>query len=140
MDVTLLLCDGAQVANGKLFILGGGWNGLVKGAPGPVNIGLAILVVVPWTSTNERHRLHADLVTEDGQSVDAGQGPVVVDGEFEVGRPAGMTPGASLNIPLALNLLLDLGPGSYRWQVAINGSVEAKASFTVTAPLGPPPR
>jgi hypothetical protein len=138
VEVTLLLCDAAQVAYGMLFVLGGGWNGLVKGGPGPITMGLAVLVVVPWNSTNEKHRLHGELVTEDGQPVDAGQGPVVVDGEFEVGRPAGMKPGASLNMPLALNLSLNLAPGSYRWQVAIDGSVAAKASFTVIEAPGRP--
>jgi hypothetical protein len=41
-------------------------------------------------------------------------------------------------MPLALNLSLNLAPGSYRWQVAIDGSVAAKASFTVIEAPGRP--
>lgn len=140
MDITLLLCDAVQVSGGKLFVLGGGWNGLLKMQPGPASMGLAVLVVVPWNETNQRHRIKATLVTQDGAAVMNEDRPVVVEGEFEVGRPPGTPAGSSLNVPLAINISVDIAPGGYRWELAIDGSVEARTSFTVSAgPSQPPP-
>src|SRR4051794_8751417 len=103
---TLLLADSAQVADGKLYILGGGWN--ITG-PTPVPLALAILVEIPWDRTNERHRLRLELLDADGQPVtvpqpDGTEVPLVVEGEFEVGRPTGLRPGAPINFPFAVNL------------------------------------
>jgi hypothetical protein len=130
VHVTLLLCDSAQVANGKLFVLGGGWTSLTKSQVGPVMLGLAILVIVPWAGTNQKHHLAAELVTEDGHPV-GGDQPVAIFGDFEVGRPAGIKAGASLNVPFAFNLGLPLVAGAYRWDIKLDGSTEASASFEV---------
>src|SRR6202012_4382160 len=51
MRVTMMLADHAQVADGKLFISGGGWS--VCG-PGPVACGVAVLFHIPWQHTNEK--------------------------------------------------------------------------------------
>lgn len=132
MLVTVLLCDAAQVAAGKLFVLGGGWSTLVKNRPGPANMALAILVTVPWNETNQRHSLRASLVNEDGQPVSNPEGqPVEVKGDFEVGRPPGVKAGQSFNVPLAANLGLDINPANYRWDVEIDGTSLASVSFTV---------
>ena len=46
VDVTLLLCDFAEAVNGKLYVMGGGWNVLF--APGqPVTMSVAAVVAVP---------------------------------------------------------------------------------------------
>jgi len=47
----MMLADHAQVADGKLFISGGGWS--VCG-PGPVACGVAVLFHIPWQRTNEK--------------------------------------------------------------------------------------
>ena len=47
----MMLADHAQVADGKLFISGGGWS--VCG-PGPVACGVAVLFHIPWQHTNEK--------------------------------------------------------------------------------------
>jgi hypothetical protein len=130
VNVTLLLCDAAQVAGGKLFVLGGGWNTLVTTSDDALSMALAILVVVPWHETNQRHRLRSDLLTEDGAPV-GGDAPVFVDGEFEMGRPPGTKPGTSLNVPFAVNVSTVLPAGGYRWQVSIDGTTMAEASFNV---------
>ena len=44
----MMLADSAQVSEGKLFILGGGWS--VTGPPAPSAI--ALHVEVPWDQTN----------------------------------------------------------------------------------------
>ncbi len=130
MKVTMLLADYAQVADGKLIVVGGGWS--ITG-PDPAPFGIAILVHVPWDQANRRHTLRLELVDADGRPVtvpsddeDGEEAPVVFldDIEFEVGRPAGIKPGTPLELPLAVNSgPLDLEPGGrYEWRLSIDGA------------------
>lgn len=119
MKVTLLLADAAQVADGKLHILGGGWS--ITGPPAPSAI--AILVEIPWDQTNRRLEWRLELVDSDGYPVlTPEQEPIMMGGEFEVGRPPGTPQGASIGLPLALNLApLPLAPASrYEWRFTID--------------------
>ncbi|MEI7759839.1 MAG: hypothetical protein WCJ67_03620 [Thermoleophilia bacterium] len=133
MKVTMLLADFAQVADGKLTVVGGGWS---RTGPDPAPFGIAILVHVPWDQANRRHTLRLELVDADGNPVtapveveegegDGGGEPVVFldDIEFEVGRPPGIKPGTPLELPLAVNSgPLPLEPGGrYEWRLSING-------------------
>ena len=52
VKVTMLLADFAQVADGKLTVVGGGWS---LTGPEPTPFGIAILVHVPWDQANRRH-------------------------------------------------------------------------------------
>ena len=120
----MLLADYAQVADGKLTIVGGGWS--VTG-PMPVPFAIAMLFEVPWDRANVKHRFRLDLVDTDGHVVFApteeGEEPVVIEGEFEAGRPPGMKPGTPLDVPIAINLP---GPpvqpgGRFEWRLTVNG-------------------
>jgi hypothetical protein len=129
LKATLLLADYAQVADGKLNVIGAGWN---LAGPQAVAYALAVLLEVPWHQTNEKHRLHLALVDADGQPVPTplvggGMGPLTVDGEFEVGRPPGTKPGTALNFPLAVNLPAQpLAPDStFEWRLEIDGETQA---------------
>src|SRR5205085_2278254 len=80
MRVTMLLCDAAQVADGKLFVLGGGWS--ITGAQmGPSAI--ALKLEVPWDQTDVAHHWELYLVDADGRPVtiqtDDGQPPAPPD-------------------------------------------------------------
>ena len=66
MKVTMLLADYAQVADGKLTVVGGGWS---LTGPEPSPFGIAILVHVPWDQANRRHTLRLELVDADGVPV-----------------------------------------------------------------------
>jgi hypothetical protein len=127
MKVTLMLADSAQVSEGKLYILGGGWS--LTGPPAPSAI--AMLVEVPWDQTNRRLEWRLDLVDSDGYPVVVGDGqggtnPVVAAGDFEVGRPPGMPHGAPIALPLALNF----GPlplpanGRFEWRLTLDGETQ----------------
>jgi hypothetical protein len=134
MEATLLLCDHAEAVGGKLYINGGGWNVLLR--PGvPVNVSLAILIEVPWDEANTQHRLRAYLLTEDGAPVGGPYGePLQVDGEFEVGRPAGVKPGSTLNTPLAINFnALALDAGGYEWRLEVDDALVARKPFRVAS-------
>jgi hypothetical protein len=128
VKVTMMLADYAQVADGKLTIVGGGWS--VTG-PMPVPFAIAMLFEVPWDRANVMHRFRLDLVDADGHVVFApteeGEEPVVIEGEFEAGRPPGMKPGTPLDVPIAINLP---GPpvepgGRFEWRLTVNGEAEA---------------
>ncbi len=124
MRVTMLLCDFAQVADGKLYISGGGWS--VAG-PGPSPSAIALKIDVPWDRTNNRIRLRLRLLGADGQAVaqqgPEGPSPVEVNAEFEVGRPPGVSVGTPIDVPLAKNIPpMSLPPGQrFSWELTLDG-------------------
>jgi hypothetical protein len=128
MRATLLLADSAQVADGKLYVLGGGWN--VTG-PQPTPFALAMLIEVPWDRANEEHRLRVECLDADGRPVlvpqpDGSEEPLFFEAGFEIGRPPGLKPGSALNVPLAVNLPRQpLAPNSrYEWRLSIDGETD----------------
>ena len=133
-EVTVLLADFAQVADGKLYVLGGGWS---LCGPGPFTHALAVKVGVPWTETNQGHQLEAVLVDEDLHPVALGEPPEEIRfvTEFEVGRPPGLPAGSLIDVPMAVNLgPLQLAPGrGYLWSVRIDGEEMERAGFRVRA-------
>jgi hypothetical protein len=138
--VTLLMADAAQVADRKLYILGGGIT-ILPARPTPVAI--ALIIQCPWDKANQRHSWKLELLDEDFSPVFAGERPVLVGGEFEAGRPAGVTPGASLDVPLAINFgALPVKPGlRYTWRLSIDDNTEPewRVSFSVREAQATPP-
>jgi len=125
MKVTMLLADAAQAINGKLYILGGGWS--VTG-PGPNVSAIALKIEVPWDEANRRHTLLLELLDADGHKamLPVAEGELramEIKGDFEVGRPPGVTPGTPLDAALAINLNpVPLAAGRrYVWRLSING-------------------
>jgi hypothetical protein len=143
--VTMLLADSAQVADGKLYILGGGITAI---GPRPQPMGVAIRIEVPWDRANVAHQWRIDLLDEDGHPLMVRDKPLIVHGRFEAGRPAGLKPGTPLSVPLAINFpTIPAQQGkSYTWQLSIDGAtqVDWRQSFHMRAgqpapPTGPPP-
>lgn len=124
MQATLILCDYAAVAEGKLYVSGGGWT--VTG-PQPTPSALAVLLHVPWDLANTKLAFHLRLLHEDGLPVTQpgplGETPVEIGGDFEVGRPPGLRRGTPLAVPLAINIPpLALRPDSrFSWELNLNG-------------------
>ena len=119
LTVDMLLCDAAQVAGGKLFVLGGG---LASIGPKPQPLAIALQITVPWDRANLPHQWRIELVDEDGQAVVINEKAVVLQGRFEAGRPAGLQPGTPLGVSLAINLSpfpID-GGRSYAFALTIN--------------------
>ena len=88
VNVTMLLCDAAQVADGKLYILGGGWS---MTGPDPVPSAVALKIDVDWNEAGSPHHWELFLEDADGQPVmletPDGLQPVEVRGEFTVAQP-----------------------------------------------------
>ena len=138
----MMLCDAAQVADGKLYILGGGWS--VTG-PDPAPSAIAIKIEVDWTEADAPHHWELFVLDADGRevSVDTPDGTVLVEvrGDFQVGRPDGIPPGSPIDLPLAINLgPLPLAPGGrYTWRLTIDGQSDESwtLGFTTRPSDGP---
>jgi hypothetical protein len=125
--VNLILADSAQVADGKLFVLGGGWAMIVPGGP----FAVCGIIDIPWHQATDWHTLRLELVTGDGEPLlvaqdgDTEPKPLVV--ELPPYRPTigpHVKPGSSLGWPFALNVPpgLPVEPGSiYEWRLTVDG-------------------
>lgn len=138
VGVTMLLADSAQVADGRLFILGGGLSEI---GPNPQPVGIAILIDVPWDRANINHDWKVELLDEDGSPVMWDDQPVLVGGNFEAGRPAGALPGTELKVPMAINFsALPVDPGRrYEWRLAVNDTSEPGWVLRFSVRPAPPP-
>jgi hypothetical protein len=118
----MMLADNAQVADHKLFVMGGGWTQTSPGIPGA----LAGVIGVPWIEANRRHVVVFSLVEDSGEAVMVstpdGPKPFFIKLEFEVGRPAGVRPGTMFSTPIGINYVgLPVQPGRrYEWRWTIN--------------------
>jgi len=123
-NVTMLLCDHVTVAEGKLYINGGGWT---LTGPNPTPMGIALLIGVPWSSVETDVNFKLSLVMTDGQPVMApehlGGAPITIHGNVHVNSPEGMSPGAHIDVPLAINFpALELPTGKRLiWELELNG-------------------
>jgi hypothetical protein len=133
---TLLLCDAAQVADGKLFVLGWGWTTI---GPDPTPTAIALRFDVSWTEMDLSHHWELYLVDEDGQPVtvtveDGIDHPIEVRGDFQVPRNPDMVAGSSVSVPVALHFgPIPLEPGRrYNWRLTVDGDSEEAwgASFS----------
>jgi hypothetical protein len=143
VKVTMILCDSAQVSDGKLHLLGGGWT--VTG-PGPVPSAVAMIVEVPWDQANTTIPFTLQLRDADGQPVmqegPMGPAPVMVDAAIEVGRPPGVPAGTPLTVPLALGIPpLEL-PGGQRfsWECTLAGETREDWHLAFSTRAAPPAR
>jgi len=128
----LILADGAQVQNGKLYVLGGGWERLQFDTyPQTLPVGIALGVRVPWGETNRRHSFRVRGLNADGEEIFSGQG------EFELGRPPGLPKGMSQMFQVAMNLPLPVpAPGEYTVEATIDDGVARRLApyFAVESP------
>jgi hypothetical protein len=131
MDIDfLILADAAQVAEGKLYLMGGGWDRLaVNTLPTAQSVGVAVGIVVPWGDTNAPHQLTLTVEDEDGGAV---LPPVEV--RIEVGRPPGLPAGADQRVMVAFNAQLALSRlGDYAVTAALGDGIQRRLRFGVVA-------
>ena len=131
----MLLCDSAQVADGKLYILGGGWS---MTGPDPMPSAVAVKIDVDWHEASSSHHWELFLEDADGRPVTVetseGTQPLEVRGEFSVNRPDSLPPGSPVDVALAINMgPLPLLPKSrYTWRFVVDGESDDTwtAAFT----------
>jgi hypothetical protein len=140
VEAHVLLADFAQSEpSGKVNALGLGWS--MTGTPTPHHC-VVVLLKVGWDEANQPHHLTLQLLTADGaHAVEVpspfGQQPLQVEVDFEVGRPAGLLRGSTIDHAVAINVApgLPLDPGRYEWRMQIDTDErdEWRAPFTVRA-------
>lgn len=137
----LILADRAEAVNGKLYMVGGGWDrvGLTQ-IPGPADFDIAVGVLIGYNETNVVHRIEIVLENEDNKVV---QQPIVA--QFELGKPPGMKLGQPQRFQVVVRgPFIIPEPGGYHWVVSLDGERRATTKFWVDrvelpAGAGPPP-
>ena len=139
MNVTMLLADSAQVAEGKLYILGGGWS---LSGPEPVPSAVAIKVEVDAHEFDRTHHWELFLEDADGKLVqfDSPEGAQTIEirGDFLASAPEGVPLGTPVDVPIAINLgPIPLSPNSrFTWRLVIDGeSLDGSTASFTTRPL-----
>jgi hypothetical protein len=147
--VDAMLCDSATLADGKLYVQGAGWN-LISSSQFPfvqARIGLALVIGVPYTATNDNHELRIRLETEDGELRPLGppvgppsetgenQRAMMVGAQFNVGRPPMLQPGDRQNLPFAVNFdqIEFEAAGAYAFALEMDGAGINRLPFRVVA-------
>src|ERR1700753_1190162 len=101
MRVTMMLADHAQVADGKLFLSGGG-RAVGRRGPAAWRGGGPMWSHFPWQHTTEKIASRLKLLDEDGSAVSqpgpGGAQEVRAGGQFEAGRARGLGPGRHGNV------------------------------------------
>lgn len=125
----LLLADRAEATNGKLYVMGGGWDRVMPPAPGvAVPMSFAVSMLVPWNATNRDYALTITIQDADGQLTD-----FKAEATMNTGRPPyalqGQPQRVTIAIPMALVAFAK--EGRYNAHAAINGSEMATVPFTV---------
>ena len=145
MRVEAFLADSVTNAEGKLYVLGAGWNLLNTQALPFVQdrIGIGLIFRVAYAETNQIHRFEVYLVDADGHELQLARsvegsgihdGPIRrLGGQFNVGRPAVVQPGDEQLIAVAMNLdnLEFSRADAFAFKVEVDGSVVHELPFRV---------
>src|SRR2546425_276377 len=66
----LIVADAVEAVNGKLYMLGGGWNQVTLSQfPAPVRIGIALGLLVPLSDMSEKHQLQVTIFDPNNRLV-----------------------------------------------------------------------
>ena len=89
---------GAARRREAAHILVAGWSVINSG---PVMFAVAVYIQTAWHRTNEKHQFRLELLDADGEAVvarpDGIEQPIVLEGDFECGRPPGLKAGTPLD-------------------------------------------
>lgn len=127
----LILADGAQVVNNKLYLLGGAWTTITaRQFPATHAMSVAVGITVEWTETNQQHYFSLEISSDSGNRVLA-----EVGGQFETGRPSWLPAGGQQLFLMAVNVDLSLeGPGKCAARLLLNGQEAKRKTFLVLGP------
>lgn len=120
----LLTADFAEVVQGKVYIMGAGWDKFAPPTyPAVMRIGLAAGIRVPYLESNVPHHLSVTLRSGDGEDL------FKIEGDLETGRPAGSR-GESVLVPLAVNAQVDVrGPQLMELVAEVDGRSTRRISI-----------
>ena len=127
MRVSMFLCEAAQVAEGKLNVLGAGWSQL---GSAPAQMAVAVLIEFDSAEANGAHHFELFLTDREHQPVftEAGgqRSAIEVRGDASVELPAGYDPRLPVPWPIAINVPgVALPPDeAYQWNLVVDGHGE----------------
>ena len=142
MRAKILLADSAEVREGLLFLLGGGWSEV---GPASQMFAIAGILDVEWGETNAQHSAVFTIEEEDGAPLmvptPTGDQPFRIVTQFDVGRPPGSPRGRSFNVPVAIPILpIPWTPGRrYVLVLRIDDAEVDRLTFSVR-PMPPQPQ
>jgi hypothetical protein len=131
----LMLADHSEAVNGKLYMVGGGWNVLrLPELPHEWGFHIALGLDVAWSETNQPHNLQVGIHDPDG--VELGEG---LQADFETGRPPGMPAGQDQRLVMSIGTTATFSaPGPHAAVVQVNGEELGRARFYLTEGTEPP--
>ncbi|MGH3853599.1 MAG: DUF6941 family protein [Pseudonocardiaceae bacterium] len=147
MQIDAFLCNHAEAVNNMLYIAGGGIEQAMitpgNAPPYAITVGIAIMVTVPWSQTNQQHRVEIELLGGDGESIQLPTGPDSTESlqmllTFNVGRGPLLTVGDDQHVCLAANMPLLPMPafGKYEFVVRLNSHGERRLPMRVVPTPG----
>ena len=131
MDIAhALLADYAEIVNGKLYLMGGGWDRwFAPAVPVQVRLAIAVGVRVGWEETNKTIPIRMWVEDDDGAEL------VRIEGQVNVGRPPGLPPGSDQLSQMAANVPLNIPHhGGFRVRIVAGedeGAIERRLAFRV---------
>ena len=108
-----VLADHAEIVNGKLYLMGGGWD-TYNATQVPVNVRMAIAIGVriEWDETNKPVPVRVYVEDDDGLEI------VRAEGALNVGRPPHLPPGSGQLAQMAVTLPANVPQfGGYRVRI-----------------------
>ena len=122
----IMLADRAEVLNGKLYLMGGGYDRrTINNIEAPITLTMVVGVLVPWNLTNQPHTIKLLMETEDGARV--GQ---EVQGQLTVGRSAQAISGQLFRVMTVVNMTTTIpGYGAYRVIATLEGGDTRTTTF-----------
>ncbi len=91
----LILADRAEAINGKLYLMGGGWDTFNIGNDEPASFSVALAIMMPWHATNQDHMLTLSLQDADANEL------LRVQAGLRTGRPPTMAEPAEQRVMIA---------------------------------------
>ncbi|MBF4619519.1 hypothetical protein ITJ44_15695 [Clavibacter sp. VKM Ac-2873] len=143
LRITAFLADSAEAGNGKLYVLGAGWDTLTVSAFPLVQprVAVGVIVHVGWNDTEVEHDVGLRLETEDGQAVpigtqagEHGPEPIIQIGQrFVTGRHSLLSAGDDQTYPITFtinNLRIDRS-GGYSWAIFVDQELAARLPMRI---------
>ncbi len=125
----LVLADHAEAINGKLYMMGGGWDHFqAADLTHSARFSIAIGILVPWNATNQDHQLGIDIQDEDGSSIAPS-----FSLDFSSGRPPHLRQGDVQRLIFSIQTELRFPhAGGFVVLANIDGAEEKRIVFHVT--------
>jgi hypothetical protein len=126
-----MLADGAHVAGGKLYVLGGQWDRLAVAAFPSQHPSMTVVLVlqVEYTEAPKSYSLTVELML-DGRPEEA-----KAAGQVAIGHAPVQARGAPQFVPFAIPFsnVTFAGPGRYEWVIAVDGAELGRLPIEVTS-------